>query len=79
MIAGSGTGLAALILSRNPTLTNGEVRQILEATADDLGETGWDRYYGHGRINGHRALEATPLPNLPLPTPEPRPLPRRGN
>lgn len=69
-------GLAALILSRNPTLTNGEVRQILESTADDLGEAGWDRYYGHGRINGRRALEATPLPTPPVPTPPPPPLPQ---
>ncbi len=69
-------GLAALIRSRNPTLTNGEVRQILENSADDLGEAGWDRYYGHGRINGRRAMEATPLPTPPVPTPPPPPLPR---
>ena len=69
-------GLAALICSRNPTLTNGEVRQILENSADDLGEVGWDRYYGHGRINGRRALEATPLPTPPVPTPPPPPSPQ---
>jgi len=69
-------GLAALIRSRNPTLTNGEVRQILESTADDLGTAGWDRFYGHGRINGRRALEATPLPTPPIPTPTPSPPPQ---
>jgi len=69
-------GLAALIRSRNPTLTNAEVRQILESTADDLGTAGWDRYYGYGRINGRRALEATPLPTLPIPTPTPPPPPQ---
>jgi subtilisin family serine protease len=69
-------GLAALVLSRNPTLTNAEVRQVLESTADDLGEVGWDRFYGHGRVNGRRALEATPLLEPPLPTPQPPPLPK---
>ena len=68
-------GLAALIRSRNPTLTNVEVRQILESAADDLGDAGWDPYFGHGRINGRRALEATPLPTPPLPTPLPPPPP----
>ena len=43
--------LAALILSRNPTLTPDQVRAVIESTADDLGPTGKDIYYGNGRIN----------------------------
>jgi subtilisin family serine protease len=74
---GSGTsmatphvsGLAALILSRNPTLTNEEVRAIIESTADDLGTLGRDPFYGFGRINAARALAAVP----PLPDPPPTP------
>ncbi len=69
------SGLAALILSRNPTLSNAQVRSIIESTADDLGDPGWDPYYGHGRINAGRALAAVPAPPDPLPTPEPRPTP----
>ena len=81
---GSGTsmatphvsGLAALILSRNPTLTNEEVRAIIESTADDLGALGWDPFYGFGRINAARALAAVPPSPDPLPTPPSRRPPR---
>ena len=44
-------GLAALILSKNPSLTNEEVRQILRRGSDDLGSTGKDPQFGYGRIN----------------------------
>ena len=77
MAAPHVAGLAALILSRNPTLTNVEVRQILESTAEDLGEVGWDRFYGHGRVNGRLALEATPVPEPPVPPPPPPPPPQQ--
>ncbi|MCD6288930.1 MAG: S8 family serine peptidase [Anaerolineae bacterium] len=70
------SGLAALILSRNPTLSNAQVRSIIESTADDLGTPGWDPYFGYGRINAARALAAVPVPPTPSPTPEP-PLPPR--
>ncbi len=69
------SGLAALILSRNPTLTNAQVRSIIETTADDLGAPDWDPYYGFGRINAARALAAVPPPPDPLPTPTPSPPP----
>jgi len=49
-------GLAGLILSVNPYLTSNEVQEIIETTADDKGDTGWDQYYGWGRINLHKAL-----------------------
>ncbi|HEY65348.1 MAG TPA: S8 family serine peptidase [Caldilineae bacterium] len=67
------SGLAALLLSYNPTLTNEQVRDLIESTADDLGAEGWDPYYGHGRINAARALAAAPPPPDPLPPPEPSP------
>ncbi|MDW8101047.1 MAG: S8 family peptidase [Anaerolineae bacterium] len=67
------SGLAALILSRNPTLTNEQVRAIIESTADDLDTFGWDPYYGFGRINAARALAAVPPPLDPPPTPSPSP------
>ena len=44
-------GLAALILEADPTLTPAEVRQVIRDGAIDLGPAGFDRGYGHGRID----------------------------
>jgi subtilisin family serine protease len=49
-------GVAALILSRNPHFTADEVQSLIESTADDKGDSGWDPYYGWGRINAQTAL-----------------------
>jgi thermitase len=49
-------GAAALIFSANPNLTTGQVRDILEQSADDLGAGGWDQTYGAGRLNLERAV-----------------------
>jgi len=49
-------GLAALIWSNAPCLSNNQVRAIIENTADVLGATGWDPEFGHGRINAANAL-----------------------
>lgn len=55
-------GVAGLLLAQRPTLTNHEVRAILTASADDLGEVGRDRQYGYGLVDAVRALEsATPV------------------
>ena len=58
-------GLAALILSLDPDLTSAEVKQIMTETADKIGMDsdgeyvdGHSPWYGHGRINAARALEA---------------------
>lgn len=53
-------GLAGLIWSRNPGLTNQQVRQVMAATSQDLGAVGRDTYYGHGRVNAYAALAQTP-------------------
>jgi len=47
-------GVAALILSKNPALTNDEVGHILEVSCDDLGDPGKDPFYGNGRINSYK-------------------------
>ena len=44
-------GLAALILGLDPSLTPAQVRQIIRDGAIDLGPSGFDRGYGHGRID----------------------------
>jgi len=51
-------GVAALVLSRNPSLTNSEVREIMNSTATDLGDTGWDNEYGHGLVDAYGAVRA---------------------
>lgn len=55
-------GLAALLLAKNPNLTNEEVRQIIEVSAVDLGDPGWDTKFGHGRINLDKALSMSLAP-----------------
>jgi len=58
-------GLAALLWSVCPELTNTEVRSVIESTAKDLGSPGWDPYYGYGRIDAEKAIEyAGPPPTL---------------
>ncbi len=52
-------GLAALLFAQDGGRSNAEVRSLIEDSADDLGDAGWDPYYGHGRINAYRALGTT--------------------
>ena len=49
-------GLAALLLAKNPSLTNEEIRQIIRHGADDLGDPGKDKDFGYGRINAANTL-----------------------
>ncbi|MEM2868641.1 MAG: S8 family serine peptidase [Candidatus Bathyarchaeia archaeon] len=51
-------GIAALMFSVNPSLSPVDVERILESTAVDLGEPGYDVYYGWGRVNAYAALKA---------------------
>ena len=55
-------GVAALIWSQYPVMTADLVRYQLESTCDDLGDEGFDIYYGAGRINALNAVE-TILPD----------------
>ena len=57
-------GVAALVLSLpakcdydlNGACSPDEVKQRLEATAEDLGAMGYDAFYGHGLIDAERAV-----------------------
>jgi serine protease len=51
-------GVVALILSVNPTLTEIDVRNILNYTATDMGTAGFDNTYGYGRVNALAAVQA---------------------
>jgi hypothetical protein len=56
MAAPHVAGLAALLFAQDDTRTNAAVRSAIERSADDLGDAGWDQYYGYGRINAYQAL-----------------------
>jgi hypothetical protein len=51
-------GVAALMLSANPSLTNAQIVDLLTRTADDLGASGHDPYFGYGRVNAYQSLLA---------------------
>lgn len=57
-------GLAALLLARDPSRTNVEIRGLIRGYADDqvgnpVEDTpGFDIYYGYGRINAHRSIKS---------------------
>ncbi|UCD18084.1 MAG: S8 family serine peptidase, partial [Candidatus Zixiibacteriota bacterium] len=50
------TGVASLVMSLNPDLTADEVEQIMEVTALDLGDPGWDELHGWGVLKADAAL-----------------------
>jgi thermitase len=60
-------GVAALILSVNPALTNQQVLDILKQTADRPSGAGTapDTYFGWGRVNAYRAVLAAEPPRSP--------------
>jgi subtilisin family serine protease len=49
-------GVAALLVSADPSLTPDEVHQIMIDTAVDLGPPGFDVDYGHGAVDAYAAL-----------------------
>jgi len=51
-------GVAALVKAKNSSLSNAQIRNILETTADDIGASGWDNLYGNGRLNAYEAVMA---------------------
>ncbi len=50
------SGVAALLFSRYPGMSNIEVRERMTETADDLGSPGKDARYGYGLVNAFAAL-----------------------
>jgi len=52
------SGVAALVKSADLSLTNVEIRDILTSTAEDLGDAGWDSYYGYGLVDAEAAVNA---------------------
>ena len=67
MAAPHVSGLVALLLSKNQSLTNEQIRQILRNSAVDLGQAGKDMEFGFGRIDAAKTLQnASSLPLTPI-------------
>lgn len=61
------SGIAALMLERNPALKPNEVRAILTNTARDLGAPGRDDLFGAGEADAYAAVTAaTGAPSVPV-------------
>ena len=75
MAAPHVSGVAALLMARNPGATASQVQQAMENTALDLGPAGRDDQYGHGLVQAADALAAIggPQPVTPTPTPTTQP------
>ncbi|MDD2890202.1 MAG: S8 family peptidase [bacterium] len=52
----NAAGAAALIWSLKSSLSNQQLRDLMQNTATDLGTTGWDKEYGYGKVNIAAAL-----------------------
>ena len=65
MAAPHVSGLIALLLAQDSARTQDEIRNILNTTSVDLGDPGWDREYGYGRIDALAALQWTATSNDP--------------
>lgn len=60
-------GVLALMYSANPDLSAEQAKSILFSSALDLGASGWDPIYGHGRVDAAKAValaEATTGTNI---------------
>jgi len=49
-------GVVALIMAANSALAPDQVEMILESSAKDLGTLGWDKRFGHGRVDSAAAV-----------------------
>ena len=82
------SGLASLLKAQKLDRTPADIKSLIERTAEDQvgtdgdDQAGWDKYYGHGRINAFHALELEdPNPHFELSTDEIEvyPNPNNGN
>jgi subtilisin family serine protease len=68
------SGLAALMLERNPALKPEQLRTILTKTARDLGAPGRDDLFGAGEADAYAAVSAVQIDPVPIAAaPEPPP------
>ena len=67
------SGLAALMLQRNPALKREELRAILTKTARDLGPPGPDDQFGAGEADAFAAVSAVNVSPVPVATASEKP------
>ena len=71
MAAPQVTGTAGVVASKSPSLRGSALRDAIEGSVDDLGASGYDTKFGHGRLNSYKAvmgltlIEGEPPPNQP--------------
>lgn len=65
MAAPFATGTVAYLLTFDPTLKPDQLRTIIESTAIDLGDAGWDEDTGYGLINVKAAVDRIKNNNIP--------------
>ena len=63
------SGLAALVWSVRPDLTNDDVARVITETVRDLGAPGWDRFFGWGLIDAYQAVSSVAVFRVYLPRP----------
>jgi len=63
------SGIAALVLERKADLKPADVRDLLTATARDLGPKGRDAEFGAGLADAYAALTRAPTPMAATPLP----------
>ena len=51
-------GVLALMMEANPKLGPDDLTKLLFSTAVDLGTAGYDKYFGHGRVDAAAAVQA---------------------
>jgi thermitase len=56
--APTAAGVAALVISANPSLSGAQVQQAMFQGATDLGLSGWDTTFGWGRVDAAQSVEA---------------------
>jgi len=62
-------GTAALALSQNPSLSNSQLSSILTKNVDDLGASGYDIFFGAGRLNAQKVVaNANPVQDTTPPS-----------
>jgi subtilisin family serine protease len=66
-------GVAGLVMSANPKLSVDQVRSVMINSVDDLGDAGWDPYFGYGKVNAARAVALAMSMNSVSPSPSPSP------
>ena len=63
MAAPHVAGIASLLKGYNPYLANDDIERIIELSADNIEESGFDEASGYGRVNAEAALNLLQLPN----------------